>query len=114
MVTKGYGFTVNDIDMSCPADLEPYAKAYNLEQQERDALVYAQVGEYIIPAVTMAVRSGAWGKGKLEYAKKPIYENAKIANSEEEVQRQREVFVAGLMAMQANYEITHPKKDNGE
>ena len=30
MVTKGYGFTVDDIDWSCPSELEPYAKAHNM------------------------------------------------------------------------------------
>lgn len=34
LVTKGYGFTVHDIDTSCPADLQPYADVYNLDKSK--------------------------------------------------------------------------------
>ena len=55
MVTKGYGLTVHDIDMSCPADLEPYAKAYKLEQDNMDALMWAWWGNYGFSATLTAV-----------------------------------------------------------
>jgi hypothetical protein len=43
--------------------------------------------------------------------RKPIIERADIANNEKEIQKQRKAFLAGLMAMQANFELSHPKKE---
>lgn len=40
MVTKGYGLTIDEIDWSCPADLEPYAKAHNMEIKEHDSVMH--------------------------------------------------------------------------
>lgn len=66
LVTKGYGFTLDDIDWSCPADLEPYAKAYQIERNEKDILQW-QLGQYVAAAV-----SCAFPKGK--YPKKPMFQ----------------------------------------
>ena len=40
-MTKGYGFSVNDIDWSSPADLEPYTKTQKMELKENDSIDYA-------------------------------------------------------------------------
>ena len=46
-----------------------------------------------------------------KYIDKPIMERADIADNEKEIQKQRKAFLAGLMAMQANFELSHPKKE---
>jgi len=69
MVTKGYGFTVDDIDWSCPTDLEPYAKAHNLELMERDA----QYTEIAFSVVMAHFGAGLAGKDShAEYIEKPF------------------------------------------
>lgn len=77
MVTKGYRLTIDDIDWSCPADLEPYAKAYELEMRHQDSLMY-MMGMYNLSAVTVAVeRNLAGRKSRAKYLEKPIFELAK-------------------------------------
>lgn len=90
MVTKGYGFTVEDIDWSCPADLEPYSKAYELEQKEKDAFAHLVWGAYGLSAfqTTMAHfgASLAGKHSKAEYKKEPVFsKNKKQNNSQEEI-----------------------------
>ena len=59
--------------MSCPADLEPYKEAHNLEVREADNLAYAFCGNYVLSAVAVAVeRNLAGKKSKAEYIKDPI------------------------------------------
>lgn len=73
LVTKGYGFTVDDIDGSCPADLEPYAKAYKLAEMKNDSIVHAVCGNYVLSAVSVAIEHCLAGKkAKLEYIKEPL------------------------------------------
>ena len=80
MVTKGYGLSIHDIDQSCPADLEPYAKAHRLQLQEQDNQLY-MMGMYVLSAVSVVVeRNLAGKKAKSEYIKEPIL--AKIFENE--------------------------------
>lgn len=97
MVTKGYGFTINDIDWSCPADLEPYEKAHKLELIERDAQMY-NMGKYaeIAFSVVMAhFGAGLAGKySRAEYIEKPFMQmddpNREL--TEEEIQDEVDRF----------------------
>ena len=41
--------------MSCPADLEPYSKAYMLEQKEADSNMWAWWGTYGLSATLTAI-----------------------------------------------------------
>lgn len=73
MVTKGYGFSINDIDNSCPADLEPYAKAHDMERKENDKLAWMYCGNYIISAISVAIDHCLNGKkAKSEYIKESL------------------------------------------
>ena len=82
MVTKGYGFTVDDIDWSSPADLKPYEKAHKLEMIEQDNLIYTWCGNYIMSAVSVAIEHCLAGKkAKLKYLKEPTLQRA-IEDSE--------------------------------
>lgn len=84
MVTKGYGFTVHDIDWSCPADLEPYAKAHNKEIKERDTLNWL-LGQYFASALDATVcNSELWrkkGSEPHEYIRKPIMQEIEQKHS---------------------------------
>lgn len=108
MVTKGYGITIEDIDNSCPKDLEPYEKAYNKHLESIDNLVYMWFREYGVSAVGVAVDHNLNGrKARSEFVESPILERHKY--EKEKMKKQRELFVAGLMAMQTNFELSHPK-----
>lgn len=73
IATKGYGFTVHDIDWSCPSDLEPYAKAHKREVIVQDTLMHAWWGAYGLSAVSVAVEHCLAGKKAVsEYTKNPI------------------------------------------
>ena len=114
MVTKGYGLTVNDIDWSCPADLEPYAKAHKQEIMEQDGLMHAWWGAYGLSAVSVAVEHCLAGrKARSKYIKEPVLAKLEEQNkpvSEKELQKQRELFVAKLEVMKTNFELSHPKR----
>lgn len=72
LVTKGYGLNVDDIDWSCPADLEPYSKAYKLQMQQQDSQLYT-MGIYALSAVKVAIEHCLAGKkAKSEYIKEPL------------------------------------------
>lgn len=64
-ITKGYGFTVDDIDMSCPSDMDAYAKAKIYEENQSDIRNW-QMGAYMCHAISLI------GKGK--YPKEPMFQ----------------------------------------
>lgn len=73
MVTKGYGFSISDIDWCCPVDLEPYAKAHKMEQKEADSMAWLLCGNYMLSALTVALEHCLAGsKAKSEYIKEPV------------------------------------------
>ncbi len=83
MVTKGYGLTVHDIDWSCPADLEPYAKAHNLEVKENDAIIHAVCGSYVLSAVSVAIEHRLAGKkAKSKYIEKPFMQKIEQSHND--------------------------------
>lgn len=110
VATKGYGLSVDDIDWSCPADMEPYLKAHKEELKEKDYLAWIQ-GQYTLSAVSVAVEHCLAGrKAKSKYIKKPLLQELEEKNksmTENEIQKQRELFVAKLQAMKTNFEINH-------
>lgn len=113
MVTKGYGFTVEDIDWSCPADLEPYAKAHKLEMKEMDAQLY-DMGIYAMSAVAVAIERNFSKKPKGKYIERPFLEETwgiEKTDSEKELQKQRELFVARFETMGANFRLSQKRKE---
>ena len=94
---------------SCPKELEPYDKAYKIQIVEQDNLQHMWWGNYGISALIVAIdRCFGGKKSKAEYIKEPIlsktFENDRL--TEEEVQKQRELFVAKLQVMQTNFELS--------
>lgn len=116
MVTKGYGFAVDDIDWSCPTDLEPYAKAHKLAMKEIDAQLY-DMGIYAMSAVAVAIERNFSKRPKGKYIEKPFLEEAwggEKTGNEKELQKQRELFVARFEAMGANFRLSQKAKDGAK
>ncbi len=107
---------MHDIDWSCPADLRPYEQAYRLEKQKNDNDAWLTFGTYGISALTVAIDRCLNGrKARSKYIEKPIMQELEEKNkplSEEEMDRQRELFVAKLEAMRVNFELNHKKKED--
>lgn len=100
-MTKGYGFTVDDIDWSSPADLEPYSKAYKLQLQQQDSQLHI-MGMYVLSAVSTAIEHNFAGKkAKQEYVKEAllsrVFENDGLSQKEIE---EREINKAILTEKQ--------------
>lgn len=93
---------------SCPVELAPYIKAHKMKIQEADRMAWSFCGNYVLSAMTVAIDHCLNGrKAKSEYIKKPVFDmnNTDDNLSEDEIQRQRELFVAKLMTMKANFEL---------
>ena len=93
---------------SCPKELEPYNKAHKIKIMEQDNLQHMWWGNYGISALIVAIDKCFGKKPKAEYIKEPIL-SKKIENdglTEEEIQKQRELFVAKLQVMQTNFELS--------
>lgn len=96
--------------------IDGHNKKMKDELERLDALMW-QNGLYTKKAfevVMAAFEAGLSGKqSKDTYFDKPFSQQPEVKSggmSEEELQKQRELFVAKLMAMQSNFEINHPKK----
>lgn len=86
MVTKGYGLTVNDIDQSCPADLEPYAIAYKEQMNIFDAQNW-KLGQYIMASI-----GSAFSKN-IKYPKEPMFQIADNLSGNGYKESQEEVAI---------------------
>lgn len=98
-----------------PKKLNAFYKAFKTKQQIQDEQMWLQ-GQYFYIAAYAATHNAiaeAFGKkGKAKYIEKPILQEVEEKNkplSEEELQRQRELFVAKLEVMKTNFELSHPK-----
>ena len=113
MVTKGYGFTVDDIDWSCPSELEPYAKAHNMYLEENDSLAWRS-GIYMHSAIIVALDEAFNGRNaKSKYMEQPIL--SQFGNSheltDEEIDRQVDLFFKQQNAMRINWKRNHRKSE---
>lgn len=82
----------------------------------QDAQIWQCIGAYLIPGMQIAVRQGAWGKDKLEYPNKPYGEQQQEMDKlseEEELQKRRESFVMNMRIRKMNWDLEHPKKQEG-
>lgn len=95
-----------------PRKLELCYKGYNMRREEEDRRKWQEWGNYGISALFFAIDHALSGKkARSKYLEKPVSELQKQEYNENELQKKREAFVAGLMAMKANFEISHPKKE---
>ena len=94
---------------SCPKELEPYNKAHKMNIVEQDNLQHMWWGNYGVSALIVAIdRCFSGKKSKTEYIKDPILSQTFKDDglTEEEIQKQRELFVAKLQVMQTNFELS--------
>lgn len=92
-----------------PNELRAYYKAYKQKQKMRDEEAWMWWGNYGISALIFAIDHCFSKNPKSEYIKKPIMfdmDKKEKGMSEEELQRQRELFVAKLQVMQTNFELS--------
>lgn len=79
---------------------------------QKNNVLYHLLGQYVAEAIQATIGNAHRKKGTKphEYPKKPFeIKDSQNNYSEKELQKQRELFVMKLMAMQSNYEISHPK-----
>lgn len=99
-----------------PKKLKAFYKAHEIKTKMEDEKMW-MMGMYVVSALDSTVcnaflwrRKGEKGHG---YEKKPFLQKQSKENTEEELQRQRELFVAKLEVMKANFELSK-EGDNNE
>ena len=93
MATKGYGFSVDDIDMMNPELLKPYVDAYKAEWKQRDMEMYMWFGRYATSALVTAI-DATFGKGNSKYVKKTCYDSIEKHNTDDPDAEIREMLKA--------------------
>lgn len=102
---------------SCPKELEPYEKAHRIKKMENDALMHLWWGTYGLSAVSVALEhnlAGIFGKkGQSKYIESSIYQDIEKGTeiTEEEKQRQVDLFFAQERARRINWKRNHLKDD---
>lgn len=95
-----------------PRILYAIAEGYNQRVRNEDYMNWIN-GQYMLSAVIVGVeRNLAGRKSKSEYPKNPFFEEIEKQNkplSDDELQKQRELFVERLKIMQSNFEISRGK-----
>lgn len=111
--TKEYGFTPAQLDWSCPADIQPYIKAFHFAERLEDEHAWLQ-GRYTYEAVLTAIENAFAGKkSKMKYTEKPYTELAREDKGqiayEEKMRKVKGLFMQ-LNVMKLNYDVNHPKE----
>lgn len=94
-------------------DMRIISKAYSEKIQAdfemQDIMAFIQ-GRYFVEALLSTV-GNMFSKGKpMKYPEKPYSQNKDIPLTEEEIQRQRELFIANLKAMETNFNLNKEKQ----
>lgn len=115
-MTKGYGLTIDDIDWSCPADLEPYSNAYKMKMQQQDYMAWIH-NQYTLSAISVAIEHCFSGKkAKSQYVKQPFLleiktEEKKEISEEKKKEMENYKLAMTLQIMQANFELNKNLKE---
>jgi len=90
--------------------IEGYSEREKIEIQKQNFLAHLQ-GQYFCEALLATVGNMLSKRGakKYQYPEKPYELREQDKFTEEELQKQRELFVARLEAMKTNFELNHPK-----
>ena len=113
LCTKDYGISITELDWSCPADIEPYIKMYELSERMEDEHAWLH-GQYVYEGVSAALDQGFSGKkAKMKYPEKPYSIKAREDKGQieydEKMKKVKGIFMQ-LGVMKANFELTHPKE----
>lgn len=113
LCTKDYKITPHELCWSCPAEVEPYEKLYELEEKKWDEHAWLQ-GRYMYDATLVAIDNAFGGKkSKARYVEKPFArlakENSEMSH-EEKMKKVQQLFDK-LDIMKTNYDLSHPKKE---
>lgn len=108
------GVTKKEFFHSSPKVLSAYAEGYKIQRKVQDENMWI-MGQYMVSAVSVAIDHCLNGrKASSKYVEKPfmqdIENNGEHVYTEEELQQQREMFVALLMAKKSNYELHHKEQ----
>ena len=98
-----------------PRKLESYVRGYEIKRKREDSERWQEWTKYAIPAMTVAVRNGAYGRNKVEFPAKPYLSesNQLNVNNEKDLQKAREQFVLDMKIRKANWDLAHGKKNAG-
>lgn len=104
------GVSWSDFWSMNPHIIKLLIKGHEEKIKEQDYLAWI-FNQYTLSAVSVAVEHCLAGrKAKSKYIDKPIMQQIEEKNkplSEDELQRQRELFVAKLEVMKTNFELSH-------
>ena len=102
------GLTYKEYMHSTPRLLEAYEKAFDKKIEMLDSLAWQFCGNYVLSAVSVAVEHCLAGKkAKSEYLNQAVlkeYYANKYMTEEEKRQKQLDLFVERMKAMQANFD----------
>ncbi len=103
------GVSWNDFWKMNPHIIKLLMDGYMERMKQQDYINWLN-GQYTLSAVVVAVANCFSKKSNAKYIEKPILQEMEEKSrtlSEEELQRQRELFVAKLELMKTNFEISH-------
>lgn len=81
----------------------------------RDEEMWQWWGHYGISALVFSIEHCLAGrKARTKYVEEPLSKKCVQEENEEKIQQQRDLFVAGLMAMQANFELNQETNKDSE
>lgn len=93
-----------------PKKLKAFSEAYKIQRNIDDEKAYMN-GIYTLKALEVALSGFAAGlsgkQSKAKYFDKPLLKVATEQEKAENLQNQRELFVAKLLTMQTNFELNH-------
>lgn len=110
--------TKQEFMKSKPFELKSYAIAHKIKRKQKDYEDW-MLGAYVMSAfevvVANALSSFSKNKSKAKYIEKPFLEQAEEKEyvlTEEELQMQREAFVASLIVRKHNFDYANKDKDS--
>lgn len=106
---------MQQINHSTLRELHYFDEGYKIKRMMDDEKAYLD-GYYTYEAVAIAVGNAFRGKGQkpMEYRKKPILQEIEENNhvlTEEEIQKQRDLFVESLKTMKTNFDLSKKKAE---